>query len=334
MLTVAIPTYNRAERLDQQLTWLACALARLDARQRDRVDVVISDNASTDHTSEVVERWRPALEVVDFTYRRNHENIGAVPNIASCIQSTARRHVWTIGDDDRMDDDALAVVLGILEEAPDVGLLTLNFSSRYVTSGLQRFARCYPIEATLRDPAGIPTFTSCLDLDEGGVALTTAQVYRADLAREAQERWPRTDNLVVQIYWSAYCAARGGMYLTADTHLECAAGTHFFVADPSMELRLHLVDTPELGNRLTGLGYDRRICAELTLKQLAPRTLRTARAALRSDRRVALHILAAYARAVSRAGLLRAVGFVVRGLIRRWQTRGQLLDRGRPSESG
>ena len=52
ILTVAIPTYNRAKYLDLLLSGLLSQVEDL----RGWVDIVISDNCSTDGTREVVRR--------------------------------------------------------------------------------------------------------------------------------------------------------------------------------------------------------------------------------------------------------------------------------------
>ncbi len=46
LLTIAIPTYNRAELLDKQLAWLAQAIQGFESD----CEIFVSDNCSTDHT--------------------------------------------------------------------------------------------------------------------------------------------------------------------------------------------------------------------------------------------------------------------------------------------
>ena len=271
-LTIAFPTYNRAALLDRQLAWLSRALAGHEAA----CEIFISDNSSPDDTPAVVERWRAALAERGATVRahRNSENIGAIRNIALCITSATGRHVWTVGDDDVIEDEALGFVLSELERHPDLALLTLNFSSRLVTTGELRFERCYEIEDDSVHADGRELFLRCLEHDPGGVALTTAQVYRSDLAGEAIRRWRRgLHNLVTQIYWTGFCAANGSAKVTREPHLECAAGTHFFVGNPRLSYKLDLGDTTELYARLAHIGYP------------ADRCLRLARGQLRGSRR-------------------------------------------------
>ena len=76
LLTIAIPTWNRA-------SFLALNLERLSQEGLntwDLVEVLISDNASTDGTQRVVSE---AVAVgMPVRYIRNAENIGSDANIA------------------------------------------------------------------------------------------------------------------------------------------------------------------------------------------------------------------------------------------------------------
>ena len=164
-LTIAFPTYNRAALLDRQLAWLSRALAG----HEPACEIFISDNASPDDTPEVVERWRAELVERGATVRahRNSENIGAIRNIALCITSARGRHVWTVGDDDVIEDETIGFVLAELERHPDLALLTLNFSSRLVTTGELRFERCYEIADDAVQADGRELFLRCLEHDAG-----------------------------------------------------------------------------------------------------------------------------------------------------------------------
>jgi abequosyltransferase len=75
-------------------------------------------------------------------------------------------------------------------------------------------------------------------------------------------------NLVTQIYWTGFCAAHGAAKVTAQTHLECAAGTHFFVSNPRLAYKLDLADSAEVYARLAMIGYSPRLCLRLAKRQV------------------------------------------------------------------
>jgi hypothetical protein len=86
------------------------------------VEVVVSDNASTDHTQEVLAR-HPGL-VVD----RLEHTVGVTRNIGHAVCDLARGDfIWILGDDDLVIAGGLERVLTFLREHPAIGYVYLNF---------------------------------------------------------------------------------------------------------------------------------------------------------------------------------------------------------------
>jgi glycosyltransferase involved in cell wall biosynthesis len=113
MLTIAIPTYNRAR-------WIGHLLARLCAEMKGlpAISILVSDNCSTDDTAEVV---APFVERHGVRYVRNRENIGVDGNIAQAFRLADTEYVWVCGDDDAPLPGCLAAVVAVLREArPDL----------------------------------------------------------------------------------------------------------------------------------------------------------------------------------------------------------------------
>lgn len=57
LLTIAIPTYNRAPCLRMLVDALLAQIAEMAPRD-GRVEILIADNASNDGTGEYLRRWR------------------------------------------------------------------------------------------------------------------------------------------------------------------------------------------------------------------------------------------------------------------------------------
>lgn len=115
LLTIALPTDNRAAMLEPQLGWYAAELASVPTA---RCEVLISDNRSSDATPEVVQRWSQELDDQRVRTHRHAQDIGAVRNIFSCIQAARGRFVWTISDDDPIEKGTLALLLERLTDSP------------------------------------------------------------------------------------------------------------------------------------------------------------------------------------------------------------------------
>ncbi len=113
LLTIAIPTYNRANYLDLCLKRIGEEIASLDEDQRRLVKVYVSDNASSDDTPDVIEHYQNTQGGI-FSSVRNLENFGADLNISQCYASATTPYVWVFGDDDVMLPGGLLMVLEVL----------------------------------------------------------------------------------------------------------------------------------------------------------------------------------------------------------------------------
>jgi abequosyltransferase len=268
LLTIALPTYNRADLLDRQLKWLADEVTGLDGR----CEVLVSDNCSTDATPEVIERWSTAFGGIPVRHRRHRRNLGAVRNIFSCIEDAAGRFVWTISDDDPFDDGTVGFVLDQLSGSPDLELLVLNFSMRNVHSGELLYARCFELDDTVHADNGHRIFQELLRPRHparwGGLVLTSALVYRSTTARAALRWWPEGyANLNTQLVVTGFCAQAGETIVTAEPHLECAGGDHHWMANDRRFFKFVVPDYAESFLKLSELGYDPRLCRRKILEQ-------------------------------------------------------------------
>lgn len=119
LLTLVVPTYNRAECLSLLLTTLVLELRGLE----DKVDVIIGNNASTDHTPIVIEAF---LKICPNAQILHHsENLGPDENFCRCIDQVQTRFFWMIGDDDLPKSGALRQIVNLLE-CEDADILYLN----------------------------------------------------------------------------------------------------------------------------------------------------------------------------------------------------------------
>ncbi len=107
LLSFAIPTYNRAKYLDQLLGVL---LKQLNGESR--VEVIVSDNASTDNTKALVEAYRQ--RGLHIRYLCNETNLGADFNVLQCYEQAAGKYVWVFGDDDLIAPGTVKRVLDAL----------------------------------------------------------------------------------------------------------------------------------------------------------------------------------------------------------------------------
>jgi abequosyltransferase len=305
MLTIGLPTFNRARWLEAQLAWLSRARQGLESE----VEILISDNCSTDGTPDVISRWRANHSDKNIKVNRNLSNIGAVRNIVACIKASKAPHVWVVGDDDVIDDRALRTVVGTLQKEPELALLVLNFSSRDIHSGEILFERCFnQICDDSIKPNGKALFEQCLRNDSrwGGLALTTALIYQTDLAHRALQAWPAgLDNLTVQLFITGFCAREGSTLFTKDVYLECTAGSHHFLENKQALFSFRSAEMAEAFEMLARLGYSPAVCKQRILDRL-PEIRQRIKRNLRSSPLSTAKIMARYCVALLRVRRIAA----------------------------
>ncbi|MBR4271444.1 MAG: glycosyltransferase family 2 protein [Bacteroidales bacterium] len=129
LLTIAIPTYNGSKTI--------CNMMSLLLEQYDsRVEILVSDNCSTDITPEIIENYRKKYPFI--RYIRNDSNIGADANYLQCMRMATGKFIHLLSDDDIMCEGALSKVLDFLDKNKDVTLVylyTKGFRGRYVNIG-------------------------------------------------------------------------------------------------------------------------------------------------------------------------------------------------------
>lgn len=111
LLTLAIPTYNRADSLRATLLSFAAQIERQALRN---VEIVVSDNCSTDATKEVCASVAAEHPSVRMRYFRNATNLGFDGNVNALFGHAEGRYVWTFSDDDHPSPDALSHVVCLL----------------------------------------------------------------------------------------------------------------------------------------------------------------------------------------------------------------------------
>lgn len=124
LLTIAIPTYERAEYLRRLLGVLHKELVGLE----DRVAVVVADNASTDHTLDVIVSFSYIWPELYFF--RNDANVGSDENFCKCIEKIETKYFLIMGDDDLPRGGLFLNLMDLLKtENPDLVYLESLWTS-------------------------------------------------------------------------------------------------------------------------------------------------------------------------------------------------------------
>lgn len=266
LLSICIPTFNRAALLDRQLAWLFKEIQALG----HECEVIVSDNCSEDDTPVVVQKWQAAFSHTTFRSNRNPKNLGWMHNFLYCLNAASGRYTWIIGDDDVIYDGALAQVIKTLKERTDLSLLYLNFSDYNPETGVVKSQHWFdPDLEDANSQDGKAIFQKCIQDNIGSVIFISATVFRTQYAREAQQQWPEAmENWAGLAYWNGYCAAKGSVLVTRKNYLECTIGVSYWQKDPRAWFRICHWDIPEVYVKLQQVGYSRRFCRKMILQTL------------------------------------------------------------------
>lgn len=166
ILSICIPTYNRAKFLDKNLK----ILIRLCKKYS--IPIYISDNNSTDNTSVVVKKNMKNYEYL--FYKCLDKNLGIDLNMDSVIKMSKSKFSWLFSDDDSIDDDSIDVLLHNIEKHnPDFILLNhrerdlftkellinnyLNVESKYFLIDSETLLSLYAHQMTLLSACVVKT---------------------------------------------------------------------------------------------------------------------------------------------------------------------------------
>mgnify|MGYP000241246436 FL=1 len=121
LLTVVIPTYNRADILSTTLSFVIPQVLE----HKDEVHIYISDNASTDNTKENVEKIMKQYPDL-ITYFCQEKNLTASPNFNDAVHRVNSEYVYLLSDDDIIVPECISFMLKCIKENREVKYFYIN----------------------------------------------------------------------------------------------------------------------------------------------------------------------------------------------------------------
>ena len=115
-VSICIPTFNRSQHLDYLLNQLFEQSASLDLEY----EILISNNASSDNTNDIVAKWRAKLPI---KYFEQEKNIGGWENSAFLFKKAVSEFSVYVADDDFIDLRELKKCLLEAKSRSNVGIV-------------------------------------------------------------------------------------------------------------------------------------------------------------------------------------------------------------------
>jgi glycosyltransferase involved in cell wall biosynthesis len=111
LVSIGIPTFNRAGR------HLGTVIERALAQTYKNIEVIVSDNCSTDNTPDLVQ----SIKDPRLRYFRHKTNIGANNNFNFCLNQANGEYFLLFHDDDMIDEDMIEACMAALKPGQEVG---------------------------------------------------------------------------------------------------------------------------------------------------------------------------------------------------------------------
>ena len=183
LLSLCIPTYNRAACLHQQFL----RLLTLSKEELESIEIIISDNCSTDETEQIVHQFQ---DKIAFKYLRNSDNLGPDGNFLQCLQTSTSKYVWLLGDDDFLRTEHISALLSILANE-DLGLIHVGAPNN------GKFYRIYEDDDNFMSDIGVM------------ITFMSANIFRRETVQQMDfNKYRNTNLLQVPMYFSAAFASK------------------------------------------------------------------------------------------------------------------------------
>ena len=113
LVTIAIPTYNRADR------YLSETLESALNQTYENLEILVSDNCSTDRTPDLVKSYSDPR----INYIRQEENLGQRGNMNFLVDKAAGDFFLMLHDDDQIDPDFIETCISAAGHKAGAGLV-------------------------------------------------------------------------------------------------------------------------------------------------------------------------------------------------------------------
>jgi glycosyltransferase involved in cell wall biosynthesis len=123
LITLGLPVYNGEKYIG--LTLQSILVALQNTENCNQVEILVSDNLSTDHTSEVVDKF--INMGLNIQFYCNEINVGFDGNIDVIVKRAHGKYVWFLGCGEKVKEDALLRLIQKLDNAIDYTNIVLDF---------------------------------------------------------------------------------------------------------------------------------------------------------------------------------------------------------------
>lgn len=207
LLSILIPTYNRAKDLKKNLLQLNEYISELGLLHD--IAIIISNNNSSDSTHELITKLQPELSI-QLVYFEQKENIGLKKNALYVLEQAKSDYVMYLGDDDFITKEYLQGVTEKIEQIEDIACVIPSFVPIDIDGNQLSGGRDIKLESKIYEKG----YKNCLENSWRGHQLS-GLVFKCDGLAKAYRRY-NIDNIYLFIFFTAYSCLQGKTYHLTD----------------------------------------------------------------------------------------------------------------------
>jgi glycosyltransferase involved in cell wall biosynthesis len=147
ILTIAIPTYNRAAILDEALSKVLPQIFEY----KNEIELIISDNASVDGTQEVISKYKKAYKGVNIISNLQPFNTGYFGNFKKCKELSNGRYFWLLSDNEHISVGVIDKIISTIHSNLNTGAFFLADVSMDLPYNLSDTSEYFKIYQTTFD---------------------------------------------------------------------------------------------------------------------------------------------------------------------------------------
>lgn len=191
LIAFSIPTYNRSLHLD------FCLERLIDAVERHKIKIYISDNCSSDNTREIVNKWQEKYKYL--YYSCNETNVDMDGNFEKALSLPSTRYVWLFGDTYEVERESIDYLIQ--------KIMTVDFTYDCLVFNLENIIKKPTKNYTeqnelLIDLSGIMSCVSCLVYSKDLIESACFSRYRNTFFSLEAVIFEYIDNKDFLIHWS------------------------------------------------------------------------------------------------------------------------------------
>jgi glycosyltransferase involved in cell wall biosynthesis len=246
LLTIGVPTFNGEKYL---LDTIDRCISQIRNNKINSVEIIISDNASTDSTQKIAELLRDTYPQL-IKYYRNYKNIGFDRNIVEIFKKAKGAYVHILGDDDFYCDNSLMSVVSLVNNKNYLSVILLNIIYLDIKSNKLYGEYFIDCDQEFENGNSFFQFTKWRTSPISALIFNRADFNSLDLSKYYGNQWIHI-GAIVEIL-----AKGGGSYIISRKVITVRTGNIHWNNHFGNQLRVG-IDHLKVLSEMLNLGYDK-----------------------------------------------------------------------------